>query len=42
LEPLKREKETKEFEELVSPFSIECELSKIKIPVPLVELSKDP
>jgi hypothetical protein len=42
LEPVKKEKETKELEELVSPFNIERELSKIKILVPLVELAKNP
>ena len=42
MEPIKKENETKEFEELVSPFNIERELSKIKILVPLVELAKNP
>jgi hypothetical protein len=42
LEPVKKEKETKELEELVSSFNFECEFSKIKIPVPLVELAKNP
>jgi hypothetical protein len=42
LESVKKEKETKENEELVSPFNIERELAKIKIHVPLVELDKHP
>jgi hypothetical protein len=41
-EPVKREKETKENEELVSPFNIERKLFKIKIHVPLLELDKNP
>jgi hypothetical protein len=36
------EKEVKELEESIPPFNIEKELSKIKIHVPLEELSKDP
>jgi hypothetical protein len=39
---MKREKETKELEESVSPFNIESELSKINIPIPLVKLDKIP
>jgi len=35
-------KRNQEFEELVSPFNIEREISKIKIPIPFVELAKNP
>jgi hypothetical protein len=42
LDLVKREKETKELEELISPFNIKSELSKINIPMPLVELAKNP
>jgi hypothetical protein len=42
LEPVKKKKETKELEELVSPFNFERELSKTKIPMSLVELAKTP
>jgi len=42
LEPVKKEKETKELEELVSPFNFECEFFNIKILVPLVEMAKNP
>jgi hypothetical protein len=42
LEPSKRDKEIKEFEESMPPFNIEKELFKIKIHVPLVELAKNP
>jgi hypothetical protein len=36
---MKKEKEIKYLEELISPFNIERELSKIKIPIPFLELS---
>jgi len=39
---VKKEKETNELEELVSPFNIGRELSKINIFVPLVEMTKNP
>jgi hypothetical protein len=34
--------QTKELEKLVSTFNLENELNKINIPVPLIELAKNP
>jgi hypothetical protein len=42
LDPLKGENEPKEVDKLVPSFNIEHEFSKFNIPVPLVELDKNP
>jgi hypothetical protein len=41
-EQVKGRNEHKDIDKIVQPFNIEHELGNIKIPVPLVELSKNP